>query len=78
MNEKYFDEIVQATLDELRAMSHSELRAEIEKRKKSDFARIFSETGEVSDDFSPPIQQIEKFLPRVVEKVLLRVEPYLK
>jgi ribosomal protein L29 len=56
MNEKYFDEIVQATLDELRAMSHSELRAEIEKRKKSDFARIFSETGEVSDDFSPPIQ----------------------
>ncbi|KHD07713.1 hypothetical protein PN36_15865 [Candidatus Thiomargarita nelsonii] len=46
---KSFDEIVQATFDELRAMSHSELRAEIEKRKKSDFARIFSETGEIAD-----------------------------
>jgi len=92
MNE--FEEAVQTTFAELRAMSREELSAEIEKRKNSDFSRIFFETGESSDEkhFSPPIKdspvfeekleellnkivekQLKKFLPVVVEEVLLRI-----
>lgn len=46
MNDKTFEEAVQTTFAELRAMSREEISAEIEKCKDSDFSSIFFETGE--------------------------------
>jgi hypothetical protein len=50
MNEKQLEEAIKATAIELSSMSSEELRAEVEKRENCDFARIFVETGEASDE----------------------------
>jgi len=55
MNETQFEEAIKATAIELGSMSREELRAEVEKRENCDFAHIFSEMGEASDeDFGYP------------------------
>jgi hypothetical protein len=50
MNEKQLEVAIKATAIELSSMSSEELRAEVEKRENCDFARIFVETGEASDE----------------------------
>jgi len=50
MNETQFEQAIKATALELSSMSSKELRAEVEKRENCDFANIFSETGEASDE----------------------------
>ncbi|HEW97325.1 MAG: hypothetical protein DRR16_06310 [Candidatus Parabeggiatoa sp. nov. 3] len=50
MNETQFEEAIKATAIELGSMSREELRREVEKRENCDFARIFAETGEASDE----------------------------
>ena len=84
MNEKKFEEAVQATITELRSMTRSELRAEIEKRENSDFARIFSEDND--DDYPIQVNQrdlntylfeekLEKLFSKVVERQLKKFLP---
>jgi hypothetical protein len=83
MNEKQFEEAIKATATELCSMSNEELRAEVEKRKNCDFARIFSETGEASDEdfgysqvnqhhliFSMSEEKLEELINQAVAKQL--------
>jgi len=60
-------------------MSHDEFHTEMEKRKNSDFARIFSEAYELDDDYLVQVTQhnltqykfeekLEELLNEVVEK----------
>ncbi len=84
MNEKKFEEAVRTTLKELCSMSREEFYAEMEKRKNSDFARIFSEASD--DDYPAQANQrdikmyrleerLEKLFSEVVEKQLKKFLP---
>ncbi len=86
MNEKRFEEAIRTTLKELCSMSHKEFHIEMEKRKNSDFARIFSEAYEPDDDYPVQVKQhniaqykfeekLEKLLNEVVEKQLKKILP---
>jgi UDP-glucose 4-epimerase len=89
MNETKFEQAIKATALELSSMSSKELRAEVEKRENCDFANIFSETGEASEEnlgYYPTQEKLEEivnqavakqlklFLPIMVEKILSKLE----
>ena len=69
MNEKKFEQVVKTTLKELCSMSREEFHAEMEKRKNSDFARIFSEANESDDDYPIQINQRDIKMYRLEEKL---------
>jgi len=85
MNEKKFEEAVRTTLKELCSMSREEFHVEMEKRKNSDFARIFSEANESNDDYPAQVNQrninyqleekLEKLFSEVVERQLKKFLP---
>jgi len=75
MNEKKFEEAVRTTLKELCSMSREEFHVEMEKRKNSDFAQIFSEAND--DDYPAQINQhdintLEKKLEKLFSEVIER------
>jgi hypothetical protein len=51
MNQKTMEEAVQATLEEMRALSPEELHAEIVKHRNSDLAELFRIAREFDDNF---------------------------
>jgi len=77
MNEKKFEEAVRTTLKELCSMSSEEFHVEMEKRKNSDFAQIFSEAND-DDDPAQVNQhdintyQLEKKLEKLFSEVVER------
>jgi hypothetical protein len=86
MNEKNFEEAVRTTLKELCSMSREEFHVEMDKRKNSDFARIFSEANESDDDYPVQVNQrninsyqleekLEKLFSEVVERQLKKFLP---
>ena len=86
MNEKKFEEAVRTTLKELCSMSREEFHAEMEKRKNSDFAQIFSEANESDDNYTAIVNQrdikmyrleekLEKLFSEVVERQLKKFLP---
>ena len=84
MNEKKFEPAVRTTLQELCSMSRETFQFEMEKRKNSDFARIFSEAND--EDYPTQIEQcdinrsqlddkLEKLFSEVVERQLKQFLP---
>ena len=73
MNETQFEKAIKATAIELDSMSREELRSEVEKRENCDFAHIFSETGEASDEdfgnYPASVNQRHLILPLDKEKL---------
>jgi hypothetical protein len=73
MNETEFEQAIKATAREISSMSSKELRAEVEKRENCDFANIFSETGEASDEnlgyYPTQANQAKRISPITEEKL---------
>jgi len=86
MNEKKFEEAVKITLHELCSMSREAFQLEMEKRKNSDFARIFSEANASDEDYPIQVEQrdinryqlddkLEKLFSEVLERQLKQFLP---